>query len=90
MLDTKIVGGTLGTCVSAFGISYSTTQLESIISIICTILGLLITIITTLVIPVAKKIRDAKKDGKVTLEELEDIVDTTKDGIEKIGGKDNE
>lgn len=87
MNNTKFIGGTLGTCISAFGISYSTTQVESIVSIICTILGLLITIVTTLIIPIAKKIKDANKDGKVTIEEVEDIVNTAKDGIDKLGGK---
>lgn len=63
-------------------------KMDLIISIICSILGLLFTITTVIVIPVVKKIIKAKKnDGKIDLDEAEDIVDTLKDGIDKVKDK---
>ena len=60
-------------------------RIDLIISIICSILGLLFTITTVIVIPVVKKIIKAKKnDGKIDLDEAEDIVNTLKDGIDKM------
>lgn len=85
MVDDKVLtGGAVGTVLSLAGTGLSVTDLQQIISIICTIIGLLITIITAVIIPVWKAIRDAKKDGKITPEELEDITKTAKDGIDKI------
>lgn len=85
MIDTdKLLAGTLGTFVSATGASLSVTEVQAIVSIVCTIVGLLITIVTAIVIPVWKKVRDAKKDGKITPEELEDITKTLNDGLNKL------
>lgn len=76
------LGGFAGTLISAVGISIG--DLESLVSIICSIVGLLITIIFVIVIPVIKKIIVAKKnDGKIDEEEMKDIVDTFQEGIEK-------
>lgn len=85
MVDDKVLtGGAVGTVLSVAGTGLSVTELQQIISIICTIIGLLITITTAVIIPIWKSIRDAKKDGKITPEELEDIAKTAKDGIDKI------
>ena len=60
-------------------------KVDLITSIICSILGLLFTITTVIVIPVVKKIIKAKKnDGKIDLNEAEDIVNTLEDGINKM------
>ena len=83
-------GGFIGTVLSAVGASMSISELQAIVSIVVTILGFLITIITTIVIPVVKKYIAAKKDGKITIEEVEEIVDTAKDGLEETKNKINE
>ena len=60
-------------------------KVDLITSIICSILGLLFTITTVIIIPVVKKIIKAKKnDGKIDLNEAEDIVNTLEDGINKM------
>ena len=59
-------------------------DMENIVSIVCCIVGLLITIITCIVVPLWKKISKAKEDGKLTPDELQEITDTLKDGIDKI------
>ena len=83
-MDSNVFGGLIGTSICGIAITTATTQLQEVVSIVCTIIGLLITIITTIVIPVVKKYINAKKDGKVTIDEVEDIVDTLKDGIDKV------
>ena len=63
-------------------------DMENIVSIICCILGLIITFITCVIVPVWKKILEAKKDGKITPDELGEIADTLQDGVNSIKPKD--
>ena len=79
----KGAGGLFGTMLSAMGIS-STQDIESITSIVCTIIGLLITITSCVIIPVSKKIIQAKKDGKITPDEATDIIDTLDNGLKDL------
>ena len=80
----QFTAGATGTAVSAAGFALSVTQLQSILSLAATVIGLLITITTSIVIPVIHKIIEAKKDGKITKDEAIDIVDTAKDGLDKV------
>ena len=81
----KLTCGTIGTCMSALGINAtSITDTESIVSIVCTIIGLCITIITCLVIPLYKWLRKSKADGKISSKELEEGMETLKDGLNTI------
>ena len=82
-MDSNVFGGLIGTSICGIAITTATTQLQEVVSIVCTI-----TIITTIVIPVVKKCINAKKDGKITIDEVEDIVDTLKDGIDKVNKED--
>ena len=81
--DGKLIGGMFGTAISAVGAGLSVTDLQAIISIIATVIGLMITIVTGVVIPVIKKYKKAKEDGKVTIDEAIDIIETAKDGLNK-------
>ena len=85
----KGAGGLFGSMISAMGIS-STQDIESITSIVCTIIGLLITITSCVIIPVAKKILQAKKDGKITPDEATDIIDTLDKGLKDLDPKKKE
>lgn len=85
----KGAGGLFGTMLSAMGIS-STQDIESITSIVCTIIGLLITVTSCVIIPVAKKILYAKKDGKITPDEATDILDTLDKGMKDLDPKKKE
>ena len=80
--------GMFGVAISASSLVAPPDTLQKvdlIISIICSVLGLLFTITTVIIIPVVKKIIKAKKnDGKIDLDEAEDIVNTLKDGIDKM------
>lgn len=80
----EFIGGICGTLISSAGMW---AEIESIVSIVCAVVGLCITIVTCVVIPVWKKVRDAKKDGAIDPEEAEDIANTMKDGIDRINDK---
>lgn len=90
--DNNIAGAICGNVMSALGIVMSTTDLSQIVSIVCTIVGTIITIVSALVIPVWKSIRKAKEDGRIDPDEVQDIIDVTKEGLDKIqeGKKDEQ
>ena len=76
--------GAAGTVVSATGFALSVTQLQGILSLVATALGLIITIVTSIIIPIAKKIKRAKEDGKITIEEAEEIINELRKEIEQL------
>lgn len=82
--DSKLLGGITGTFISAVGAGLSVTELQAIISIVATVIGLIITIVTSVVIPVIKKYKKAKEDGKVTIDETIDMIETATDGLNKV------
>ena len=77
----KLLGALIGNAVSTAG---WLQDMENIVSIVCCIAGLIITLITCVIVPVWKKIAEAKKDGKITPDELDEIADTLQDGIDSI------
>lgn len=83
MQEDKIMMGILGTSVSAIGAGLSVTELQAIISIIVTILGFIISVLIPLIIKIVKKFKDAKADGVITKEEVEDIASTAKEIVDE-------
>ena len=81
--EDKIMIGVLGTSVSALGAGLSVTELQAIISIIVTVLGFIISVLIPLIIKIVKKFKDAKADGVITKEEVEDIASTAKEIVEE-------
>ena len=77
----KLCGAIIGNVVTTAG---WLQDMENIVSIVCCIAGFLITLITCVIVPVWKKILEAKKDGKITPDELGEIAGTLQDGLEKI------
>lgn len=87
-MDYKtLTGGTIGTGLSLFGTSMATDRIEAIVGIVCSIIGVVITVISGLVIPLIKNIRKAKEDGEITGDEVSDILDTAKDGTQQVVDK---
>lgn len=86
-MDTtsKWCGAIIGNVVATAG---WLQDMENIVSIVCCIAGFVITLITCVIVPVWKKILDAKKDGKITPDELEEIAGTLQDGVNSIKPKD--
>ena len=81
MENAKKLGALIGNALTAAG---WLQDMENIVSIVCCVIGLSITIVTCVVVPVWKKIREAKEDGELTPDELNEIADTLKDGIDSI------
>lgn len=77
----KLLGALIGNAVSTAG---WLQDMENIVSIVCCIAGLIITLITCVIVPVWKKIAEAKKDGVLTPDELDEIADTLQDGLDQI------
>ena len=69
----KLGGGVTGTALSAAAAATQTDPVYQIISLITAIVGLLVTIATTIVIPVVRWYLRARRDGKVTPDELDDL-----------------
>lgn len=81
--DDKLTMGIIGTAVSATGAGLSVTELQAIISIIVTVAGFIISVLVPLIIKLVKKIREAKADGKITKEEVDDIASTVKEIVDE-------
>ena len=90
-MNKEVIGGIVGTSVSAVGTGLQTNELLQTISLVLTILGTLITIIMA----IYNWWRNAKKDGKITEDEIEDGLNLLNNGIDKLkddvkkGEKDN-
>lgn len=84
----SLVGGTVGTIVSALAINVDDLHsIESIVAIVCTVIGLLITIITSLIIPLCRWYAQSKKDGKISADEVVEGAETLKNGLQDIQDK---
>lgn len=77
----KLLGALIGNVVSTAG---WLQDMENIVSIVCCIAGLIITLITCVIVPVWKKIAEARKDGVLTPDELDEIANTLQDGLDQI------
>lgn len=81
MENFKRIGAIVGNAIAVGG---WLADLENIVSIVCCIAGFLITFVTCVIVPVWKKIREAKEDGELTPDELDEIAGTLQDGIDQI------
>ena len=82
-MDDRIVYGVVGTAVGATGAGMSVTEIQAIVSIIVTVLGFVISVLIPLCIKLYHKIKDAKKDGVITKEELDEIASTGKEIVDE-------
>lgn len=86
MNHKELIGGVIGTSLSAIGTATQTQEILQIVSLIITILG---GIISFIVIPILNWYRKAKEDGKITIDEIQEGAKTIEDGIEKLDDKVN-
>lgn len=84
-MSDKMFLGIIGTAVGSIGAGLSVTEVQAIISIIVTVLGFVISVLVPLCIKLYHKIKEAKKDGKIDKEELEDILETGKEIVDETG-----
>ena len=81
MIRDELIGGSIGTTLSAIGTGLQTNEVLQTISLIITIIGGLITFI---IVPLVNWYKNAKKDGKIDKDELKDGVDIIVEGSEKL------
>ena len=79
-MNKEVYGGIAGTITSIVGTSMQTNEVLQMVSLILTIIGTIITIAMALL----NWYKQAKKDGKITKDEIKDAVDIISDGIEDI------
>lgn len=85
MKDFKLLGGLFGTSLSASSFALSTSELDHIVSIATAILGVIIVLITSVIIPAIQKIKKAKaNDGKIDKQEAKEIIETISNGLEDV------
>lgn len=83
----RIIGSVLGNALSILGVTLNADQMdkvESIVSIICMIVGLLITIISAIIIPLVKWYKNAKQDGIIDDKEMDDGLNILQNGIDEV------
>ena len=84
-MNKEVVGSIVGTSVTAVGTGLQTNEVLQAISIVLTIIGSCITIAMALM----NWWKNAKKDGKITKDEIKDGIDIVVGGVEDIKDKIN-
>ena len=79
----RLLCGVVGTAVSAAGTGLAISDVQAIISIVITIAGFIISVLIPLIMKLIHKIKEAKKDGKLSKEELDDITSTVKEIVDE-------
>ena len=80
-MKTELLVGTTGTTIMATGTAIQTESVLRIIALILTILG---AVITYILLPLLSWYLKAKKDGKITTEEIKEGIDTLQEGIDNV------
>ena len=78
----SFIGGVSGSAVSFLGLSLE--DADHIVGIVCGVVGLIITIISTVILPLLRRIKKAKADGKITLDEVTDIIESTTEDMQSL------
>ena len=81
MINKELIGGATGTILSATGTALQPNEVLQTISLIITIIG---AIISMIVIPLLTWYKNAKKDGKITEDEIKEGLDTLQNGVEEV------
>ena len=81
--EDKLLCGVVGTAISAAGTGLAMSDIQAIISIVITIAGFIISVLIPLIMKLIHKIKEAKKDGKLSKEELDDITSTVKEIVDE-------
>ncbi len=77
----NLITGSIGTALSAVGTATQTQEVLQIISLVITIIG---GIITFILMPLLAWFKEAKKDGHIDADELNEALKTIEDGSKKV------
>lgn len=80
-MKQELIIGSIGTAIGAIGTALQTEQVLRIIALVLTIIGALMTYI---VMPLIAWFKKAKKDGKITIDEVEEAGKIITDGTNKV------
>lgn len=83
MKQENIICGVVGGLLGLTGTSLSVNEIQAIVSMVCTILGFLIMVLIPRIIALVNKIKKAKEDGKITNEEVQDILSDGKEIVDE-------
>ena len=81
MARNELIGGSIGTALSALGTALQTNEILETISLVITIIG---GVITFIIVPILNWYRHAKKDGKIDADEIKEGLDIIVDGSERV------
>ena len=76
----ELITGGVGTALGVIGTVTQTNEILQMVSLIITILG---AIVSMIVVPIMSWYIKAKKDGKITADEIKEGADTLAEGVEK-------
>ena len=71
--DKGLIGGTIGTAISGSAIALSVDDISRWISIAVTIIGLMVTIVTSIIIPICQKKAPSAEQLNAVKEETEKV-----------------
>lgn len=83
MKDELIAGG-VGTSLGVIGTATQTNEILQTISLIVTIIG---AVISMIIVPLISWWQKAKKDGKITEEEIQEGIGIISDGLDSLKDK---
>lgn len=83
-MNKEILGGSLGTALSAVGTAIQVDEILKYVSLAITIIG---GIISMIIIPILNWYKKSKEDGKISKEELEEGAKIISDGIDSVKDK---
>ena len=80
-MKSEYITASCGTALSALGTALQTEEVLRIVSLCLTILG---SIISFIVIPILNWYKNAKRDDKITIDEIKEGAETLAHGIEQV------
>ena len=83
-MKNELITGGVGTTLCVVGTASQTNEILQTISLVITIIG---AIISMIIVPIISWYQKAKKDGKITKEEIKDGIDTLVDGVKEVQDK---
>lgn len=85
-MSGKHIADVFGVALSSTGLFLSTSELSEWISIICTIIGIIIVIISNSIHWI-KSYREAKKDGAITEDEKDKLINELQESLKEVKEK---
>ena len=83
-MNKEVLGGSIGTALSAVGTAIQVDEVLKYVSLAITIIG---GIVSMIIIPILNWYKKSKEDGKISKEELEEGVKIISDGIDSVKDK---